>query len=130
MFESSFENIEETLKNVSKKLFRMLIIVGILSLVIGFIKIMICWSHEVTYASDDELFVASIIFILDVLSSAYPITESIDGYAGRQMVLGGIYCLFASLGTFPLYGFGVLLEEIRNIKKEITKPHENDSTDV
>ena len=91
-----------------------------------FLKLVAYGYNNIGYQNPADHTIQTIEYVFEQLAWDYPIIEdrydTLEGYISRQMVFSGIYCIFASLMTLPIYGFGVLIEEVKKIRKEITNP--------
>lgn len=113
MSEFLFDNVEEALKKVAKICFYILLVVGVGMVVIGFFKVIA--QCDGGYPTFGEVMAYTLEDYAYGLSKGYD--WYVEGYKGKTMMSTGFYMAIASLSALPMYGFGVLIEEIKNIRK-------------
>lgn len=111
-----FDNIEETLKKIAKFLFFLLLIGGVLILLIGLIKVI---GQCDEYTPFSEIIGYTIEDYTRGVRNGYE--WYVEGYKGKVMMSYGFCIAISCFAVLPLYGFGVLIEKIKDIEKEVIK---------
>ena len=110
MLDKIFDNVGHTIKKISKILFCVCIISGIIMILYGFIAMFQQTSNSFYYHRG----------FFDVLRDANIVTD-IYAYNAKMKIVYGFEILIASLGTFLTYGFGCLIEDVAVLKNNVVK---------
>lgn len=100
-----FQNVENTIKIISKFLYKFSLVLGALAIGLGVILFLIGLG-ECDFTEALNLTSAHVILDEDYALSFY----------GKTLVISGLYCAASSLSLLPIYAFAELLENIKQLK--------------
>lgn len=115
-----FYDSGKTIQKLAKSVFYTLLVIAFFMLGIGVIRLLI--------AIDGDFSDMGTILSYTYEDYLYGLSKDWDwyihGYMGKQMCKNAFILALSSLGTFPMYAFGQLVEYTKSIKKSLENINE------